>query len=156
MSKEGYVSAMRSRMEEISARTRQATIADEIATRIVKKYAYYNDGEEHSPLQTLEAHWDDASPNEFVYMELYDESGDPIPGSKNSDAENAVYLVKRADFIFGPGDALFGSIFSVSVNNISGPPYVTGLEDERLEAPEIEQVIVDLNRYEQALGAQRQ
>lgn len=155
MSREGYVSAKRTRIEEISARSEQAGVADGIATQLVKKYAYYNT-DENSPLRTPEVYWDEASPDELAYMELYDADGAPLEGAEGLDPKEDAYNVKRADFILGPGDTIFGRVFSVSVNSITEPPYVKGLEGELLEAPEIEQVIVDLNRYERALESRPQ
>ena len=89
-------------------------------------------------------------------MELYDENGKPVHKAEHAEPEVMSHLVKRADFIFGPNETIFGRVFSVSLNSITEGPYVLGLENERLEAPEIEQVVIDLTRYEHALDSRPQ
>lgn len=151
MSTESYIDTIRPRLVENNQRTRRVGAVIDMLRLVVRNHTQFDDASEGSPMETVPAHLNPADPGEIAWFRLYDKDGKGIEKAHVAGMtdEDRALAAGRADFILYSDDAVDETAFTITTE----PPDVLNHEDKPLTLSEIDGVIVDLQRYGDALAA---
>ncbi len=150
MSAESYIDSIRPKLAEQEAHNSKVEAVVGMLGRLIERHFEFDDDSDNEPLQTPSVNIRPEDPDEEVWFRLRDKNGYEIPRAQAEATADKVALVGYAQF----------RVFSRQTNSVAftiaiEPPQVTGYDDQPLLAAELDGVIADLQRYEDALITQR-
>lgn len=144
MASESYTDSVRLSLLENAERLKKTREAIRMIQRIIGHHTKPHDAE------TVAAYWDVDSPEELVWLALTDKNNRALDESEFAAHSEKEWLsiVSKANFVFSTEKIPPTTVFSIDLDR----DRIEGRDGELLAPPQVDGVIVDLERYVAAIA----